>query len=324
MSKTKVIVTRKLPSAVEARLAELFDTQLNHDDHLFSRDELSKAMAEADVLVPTLNDQIDAELLDSAGSNLKLIANYGSGSDHIDVKAAHDRGIYVSTSPSTSASDTADMTIALILAVLRRFKEGSQVIESGKWSGWSPSSFLGTRVRGKTLGIMGLGRIGTALAEKAQVFGLEINYFDPTPAHPDKEARLNARRCDSLEELLPQIDILAVCAPLNEHTKAILNAERLALMKPTAFVINTARGRLIDEAALIDALANKTIAGAGLDVLAMGTHVNSDLCNMPNVMLLPHMGSATIEARTEMGETLILNVKMHEDGHKPPNLVIPD
>ena len=323
MAKTKVIVTRKLPQAVESRLTELFDTELNTDDHLFTRDELADALGRADVLVPTLNDQIDAQLLTTAGKQLKLIANYGSGSDHIDVHAAHRHGIYVSTSPTTSASDTADMTIALILAVLRRFKEGSQVIESGEWTGWSPSSFLGTRVRGKTLGIMGLGRIGTALAEKAQVFGLEIKYYDPIPAHPDKEARLNATRCESLEDLLSQIDILAMCAPLNEDTKAILNAERLSLMKPTAFVINTARGRLIDEAALVEALSNKTIAGAGLDVLAMGTDVNTDLCKMPNVMLLPHMGSATIEARTEMGETLILNIKMHEDGHKPPNLVIP-
>ncbi|MEM7241590.1 MAG: D-glycerate dehydrogenase [Pseudomonadota bacterium] len=324
MSKTKVIVTRKLPPAVESRLVELFDAELNTDDHLFSQEELANALARADVLVPTLNDQIDAKLLESAGAQLKLIANYGSGSDHIDVHAAHKQGIYVSTSPSSSASDTADMTIALILAVLRRFKEGSQVIESGEWTGWSPSSFLGTRVRGKTLGIMGLGRIGTALAEKAQVFGLEIKYFDPIPAHPDKEARLKATRCDSLEGMLSEIDILAMCAPLNDGTKGILNAERLAMMKPSAFVINTARGRLIDEAALVNALAQGQIAGAGLDVLAMGTHVNKYLCDMPNVMLLPHMGSATIEARTEMGETLILNIKMHEDGHKPPNLVIPD
>jgi len=319
----KVIVTRKLPDTVQSRLKELFDVEFSQNDIPLSRNELLEAMKRADVLVPTLNDNIDASLLAEAGNRLKLLANYGSGVDHIDVEAAHKQGILVSNSPTISSSDTADMTIALILAVMRRFKEGSNVMESGDWQGWAPSAFLGTRVSGKTIGILGMGRIGTALAERARAFGLNVNYHNRKKVHPDTETRLNAKYFKDFNTMLPEIDILATCCPLSDETHHILDTKALSLMKPTAVVVNTARGALIEEEALEAALLNGRLAAAGLDVLATGKNVNKTLCELPNVMLLPHMGSATQEARHEMGETVILNIKMHQDGHRPPNMCIP-
>jgi glyoxylate reductase len=319
----KVIVTRKLPDTVQSRLKELFDVEFSQNDIPLSRNELLEAMKRADVLVPTLNDNIDASLLAEAGNRLKLLANYGSGVDHIDVEAAHKQGILVSNSPTISSSDTADMTIALILAVMRRFKEGSNVMESGDWQGWAPSAFLGTRVSGKTIGILGMGRIGTALAERARAFGLNVHYHNRKKVHPDTETRLNAKYFKDFHAMLPEIDILATCCPLSDETHHILDSKALSLMKPTAVVVNTARGALIEETALETALLNGRLAAAGLDVLATGKNVNKTLCELPNVMLLPHMGSATQEARHEMGETVILNIKMHQDGHRPPNMCIP-
>ena len=319
----KVIVTRKLPDTVQSRLKELFDVEFSQNDIPLSRNELLEAMKRADVLVPTLNDNIDASLLAEAGNRLKLLANYGSGVDHIDVEAAHKQGILVSNSPTISSSDTADMTIALILAVMRRFKEGSNVMESGDWQGWAPSAFLGTRVSGKTIGILGMGRIGTALAERARAFGLNVHYHNRKKVHPDTETRLNAKYFKDFHAMLPEIDILATCCPLSDETHHILDSKALSLMKPTAVVVNTARGALIEEEALEAALLNGRLAAAGLDVLATGKNVNKTLCELPNVMLLPHMGSATQEARHEMGETVILNIKMHQDGHRPPNMCIP-
>ena len=319
----KVIVTRKLPNTVQSRLKELFDVEFSQNDIPLSRNELLEAMKRADVLVPTLNDNIDASLLAEAGNRLKLLANYGSGVDHIDVEAAHKQGILVSNSPTISSSDTADMTIALILAVMRRFKEGSNVMESGDWQGWAPSAFLGTRVSGKTIGILGMGRIGTALAERARAFGLNVHYHNRKKVHPDTETRLNAKYFKDFHAMLPEIDILATCCPLSDETHHILDSKALSLMKPTAVVVNTARGALIEETALEAALLNGRLAAAGLDVLATGKNVNKTLCELPNVMLLPHMGSATQEARHEMGETVILNIKMHQDGHRPPNMCIP-
>ncbi|MDA7738487.1 D-glycerate dehydrogenase [Amylibacter sp.] len=319
----KVIVTRKLPNTVQSRLKELFDVEFSQNDIPLSRNELLEAMKRAEVLVPTLNDNIDASLLAEAGNKLKLLANYGSGVDHIDVEAAHKQGILVSNSPTISSSDTADMTIALILAVMRRFKEGSNVMESGDWQGWAPSAFLGTRVSGKTIGILGMGRIGTALAERARAFGLNVHYHNRKKVHPDTETRLNAKYFKDFHAMLPEIDILATCCPLSDETHHILDSKALSLMKPTAVVVNTARGALIEETALETALLNGRLAAAGLDVLATGKNVNKTLCELPNVMLLPHMGSATQEARHEMGETVILNIKMHQDGHRPPNMCIP-
>ncbi|MDA9282897.1 D-glycerate dehydrogenase [Amylibacter sp.] len=319
----KVIVTRKLPNTVQSRLKELFDVEFSQNDIPLSRNELLEAMKRAEVLVPTLNDNIDASLLAEAGNKLKLLANYGSGVDHIDVEAAHKQGILVSNSPTISSSDTADMTIALILAVMRRFKEGSNVMESGDWQGWAPSAFLGTRVSGKTIGILGMGRIGTALAERARAFGLNVHYHNRKKVHPDTETRLNAKYFKDFHAMLPEIDILATCCPLSDETHHILDSKALSLMKPTAVVVNTARGALIEETALETVLLNGRLAAAGLDVLATGKNVNKTLCELPNVMLLPHMGSATQEARHEMGETVILNIKMHQDGHRPPNMCIP-
>ncbi|MDA7846364.1 D-glycerate dehydrogenase [Amylibacter sp.] len=319
----KVIVTRKLPNIVQSRLKELFDVEFSQNDIPLSRNELLEAMKRAEVLVPTLNDNIDASLLAEAGNKLKLLANYGSGVDHIDVEAAHKQGILVSNSPTISSSDTADMTIALILAVMRRFKEGSNVMESGDWQGWAPSAFLGTRVSGKIIGILGMGRIGTALAERARAFGLNVHYHNRKKVHPDTETRLNAKYFKDFHAMLPEIDILATCCPLSDETHHILDSKALSLMKPTAVVVNTARGALIEETALEAALLNGRLAAAGLDVLATGKNVNKTLCELPNVMLLPHMGSATQEARHEMGETVILNIKMHQDGHRPPNMCIP-
>ena len=243
----KVIVTRKLPDTVQSRLKELFDVEFSQNDIPLSRNELLEAMKRADVLVPTLNDNIDASLLAEAGNRLKLLANYGSGVDHIDVEAAHKQGILVSNSPTISSSDTADMTIALILAVMRRFKEGSNVMESGDWQGWAPSAFLGTRVSGKTIGILGMGRIGTALAERARAFGLNVHYHNRKKVHPDTETRLNAKYFKDFHAMLPEIDILATCCPLSDETHHILDTKALSLMKPTAVVVNTARGALIEE-----------------------------------------------------------------------------
>ncbi|PIB25026.1 D-glycerate dehydrogenase [Amylibacter kogurei] len=320
----KVIVTRRLPESVEARLTALFNTTLNTDDTLFTRADLEAAMQTADVLVSTLNDSIDAKLLAKAGKQLKLIANYGSGFDHIDVKAAQKRKIAVSNTPSGPAADTADMAMALILAVTRRFKEGSAVMSSGDWSGWSPSDFLGTRVQGKKLGILGMGRVGTELARRARAFGMDIHYHNRNKVHPATEKELNATYWDSLKLMLTDIDVLSVSCPYNSKTAKILNKQSLALMKPDAFLINTARGELIDEDVLADMLKNGKLAGAGLDVLERGHEINPALRDLNNLMLLPHMGSATKEARQEMGEKLVYNIKMMEDGHRPPNLILPN
>lgn len=323
-SKIKVIVTRKLPLKVEERLGALFNVELNSSDTPFTHAQLLDAMNRADVLVPTLNDKINAELIAQANGKLKLLANYGSGTDHIDVEAAHKAGISVSNSPALSSADASDMAIALILTVMRRLKEGATVMESGDWTGWAPSAFLGTRLRGKTLGILGLGRIGVGLAERAKIFGLDVAYHNRKPIHPDTAERLDAIYYDSFEALLPNVDILAICAPLSDDTREVLNAKTIKLMRQSAFVINISRGGLINEDDLADALTKGRLAGAGLDVLATTAHVNPALVELPNVILLPHMGSATLEAREEMGETVIRNIKMHEDGHRPPNLVIPN
>lgn len=318
-----VVVTRRLPERVEARLAELFNATLNTDDTLFTRERLADAMKTADVLVTTLSDKIDSKLLANAGPNLKLIANYGFGYDHIDVKAAHKRKIAVSNSPSSNASDTADMAIALMLTVMRRFKEGSNVMTSGAWEGWSPSAFLGTRVGGKKLGIIGMGRVGTEIARRAKAFKMDVHYHNRKRVHEGIETEVGATYWDSLKLMLAEVDILSINCPYNKSTHHLLNKHSMGLLKPEAVIINTARGGIIDEDSLISLLKAGKIAGAGLDVLEHGTEINADFRDLPNVMLLPHMGSATEEARIEMGEKVIFNIKMMEDGHRPPNLVIP-
>ena len=321
--KPKVIVTRRLPAAVENRMIELFDEELNKDDIPMSRGEIAAAMMKADVLVPTISDIIDQKLLARAGDNLRLIASYGAGFDHIDVQTARQRGILVSNTPGVLTDDTADMTLALMLGVMRRFQEGSSLIQEKSWDGWSPSAMLGTRLGGKRLGILGMGRIGSAVADRAKAFGMEIHYHNRKKLHPALEEPTNAQYWESLEAMLQEIDVLSVNCPHTPNTFHMINSSRLSLMKKNAFIVNTSRGEVIDENALARALKNKQLAGAALDVFEARKEVNSQLRGLPNVMLLPHMGSATDEARIEMGEKVIINIKTFIDGHRPPDQVVP-
>ena len=321
--KPKVIVTRRLPAAVENRMIELFDVELNKDDIPMSRGEIAAAMMKADVLVPTISDIIDQKLLARAGDNLRLIASYGAGFDHIDVQTARERGILVSNTPGVLTDDTADMTLALMLGVMRRFQEGSSLIQEKSWDGWSPSAMLGTRLGGKRLGILGMGRIGSAVADRAKAFGMEIHYHNRKKLHPALEEPTNAQYWESLEAMLQEIDVLSVNCPHTPNTFHMINSSRLSLMKKNAFIVNTSRGEVIDENALARALKNKQLAGAALDVFEARKEVNSQLRGLPNVMLLPHMGSATDEARIEMGEKVIINIKTFIDGHRPPDQVVP-
>ena len=321
--KLSVVVTRRLPKPVEDRMAELFDVTLNDSDTPLTRDQLAAALRTADVLVPTLNDTIDAGLLAQAGEQLRLIANYGSGVDHIDVATARQRGILVSNTPGVLADDTADMTMALMLAVMRRFKEGASHMQSGDWQGWSPSAFLGGRVGGKRLGILGMGQVGTAVARRANAFGMQVHYHNRKKVHPDVEAELGATYWESLDQMLARVDVVSVNCPHTPSTFHLLNARRLKLMKPSAFLINTSRGEVVDENALTRMLRAGELAGAGLDVFEHGTEINPRLRGLENVMLLPHMASATEEARVEMGEKVIINIKTFDDGHRPPDQVVP-
>jgi glyoxylate reductase len=304
-------------------MRELFDVTLNPDDHPMSPEELGRAMAEADVLVPTITDRIDQRLLAQAGPNLRMIANYGAGFDHIDVATALQRGILVSNTPGVLAEDTADMAMALILAVPRRLPEGWRLMQSGEWQGWSPTALMGHRIAGKKLGILGLGRIGRAIAARAAPFGLEVHYHARRRVHPDIEAQLKATWWESLDQMLTRVDILSINVPHTPSTFHLMNARRLKLMKPTAYIVNTARGEVIDENALTRMLRAGELAGAGLDVFEHGHEINPRLRELPNVMLLPHMGSATLEGRLEMGEKVIINIKTFADGHRPPDQVVP-
>jgi glyoxylate reductase len=318
-----VVVTRRLPAPVEARMQELFDVRLNTDDHPMTPEELGAAMAEADVLVPTITDRIDAGVLAKAGPQLRLIANYGAGFDHIDVATALQRGILVTNTPGVLAEDTADMAMALILAVPRRLPEGWVTMQKGEWTGWSPTALMGHRIAGKRLGILGLGRIGRAIAKRARAFGLGVHYHNRRRVHADIEAELGATWWESLDQMLARIDILSVNVPHTPSTFHLLNARRLKLMKPDAYIVNTARGEVIDENAMARMLRAGELAGAGLDVYEYGHDVNPRLRDLPNVMLLPHMGSATIEGRQEMGEKVIINIRTFADGHRPPDQVVP-
>ncbi|WP_413872303.1 2-hydroxyacid dehydrogenase [Albidovulum sp.] len=318
-----VVVTRRLPAVVETRMHELFDVELRDPDSRMTREDLAAAMRRADVLVPCLNDQIDANLLAQAGDKLKLIANYGAGVDHIDVASARQRGILVSNTPGVVTEDTADMTMALILAVTRRIPEGLAAMQAGDWQGWSPMAFLGGRVGGRRLGILGMGRIGTALAKRARAFGMQVHYHNRKRLRPEQEAEVEATYWDSLDQMVARMDVISVNCPHTPSTFHLMNARRLKLMKPTAVVVNTSRGEVIDENALTRMLRAGEIAGAGLDVFEHGHEINPRLRELPNVVLLPHMGSATVEGRVEMGEKVIINIKTFADGHRPPDLVVP-
>lgn len=321
-AKPLVIVTRKLPDPVETRMMELFQTRLNLADRPMSRDELAAAMREADVLVPTVTDRIDAPLIEQAGERLRLIASFGTGVDHIDLRAAKTRHITVTNTPGVLTEDTADMTMALILAVPRRIVEGNALIQTGTWTGWSPTGMLGHRIHGKRLGIVGMGRIGSAVARRARGFGLSVHYHNRRPAHPGLEAELEATYWDNLDQMIGRMDILSINCPHTPATYHLLNRRRIGLMQPHAYIVNTARGEVIDEAALIEALREKRIAGAGLDVYEHEPQVNAELLALDKVVLLPHMGSATIEGRRDMGERVIVNIRSFADGHTPPDRVI--
>ena len=318
-----VVVTRRLPEQVEARLGELFDVRLRSDDAPMSREELVLAAKSADVLVPTITDTIDSTLLAQAGDRLKLIANYGAGVDHIDVATARQRGILVSNTPGVLTDDTADMTMALLLAVIRRIPEGLAVMQTGEWSGWAPTAFLGGRVGGRRLGILGMGRIGQAVARRAAAFGMQVHYHNRKRLRPETEEALGATYWESLDQMVSRMDVISINCPSTPSTFHLLNARRLKLLKPSAVLVNTSRGEVIDEAALTRMLRAGEIAGAGLDVYEHGSEGNPALRELPNVVLLPHMGSATVEGRVEMGEKVIINIKTFEDGHRPPDLVVP-
>jgi glyoxylate reductase len=326
--KPLVVITRKLPDQVETRMRELFDARLNVDDRPLTRAELVQAVKSADVLVPTVTDKIDAELLAEAGPGLKLIANYGNGVDNIDVPAAAKKAITVTNTPNVLNEDTADMTMALMLAVPRRLTEGAGVLKSdGKWAGWSPTWMLGRRIWGKRLGIVGMGRIGTAVARRAKAFGLSIHYHNRHRVAPAIEEQLEATYWESLDQMLARMDIISVNCPSTPATFHLLSARRLALMQPSAYIVNTARGDIIDENALVQMLQDGKLAGAGLDVFEHEPAVNPKLVKLAakgKVVILPHMGSATIEGRIDMGEKVIINIRAFIDGHRPPDRVLPN
>lgn len=321
--RSSVVVTRRLSNPIEARLRELFDATLRPDETAMTRDEIVAAMRDHDVLVSTLADPVDAAMLAEAGPRLRLIANYGAGVDHIDVAAARARGIAVTNTPGVMTEDTADMAMALILAVTRRIPEGLKVMQDGGWEGWRPTAMLGGRVGGRALGILGMGRIGQAVARRARAFGMGIHYNNRNRLRPEIEAAHAATWWDSLDQMVAHVDILSINCPHTPATYHLMNARRLRLMKPTAVIVNTSRGEIVDENALTRMLREGTLAGAGLDVYERGARVNPRLREMPGVVLLPHMGSATVEGRIEMGERVLLNIRTFEDGHRPPDLVVP-
>ena len=325
--KPLVIVTRKLPDNVELRMRELFDVRFNADDKPMTPAQLAEAMKIADVLVPTITDRIDAPLLAKAGEQLKLIANFGNGVDNIDVATAVQRGITVTNTPGVLTEDTADMTMALILAVPRRLAEGSTLLnEGGEWHGWSPTWMLGKRIWGKRLGINGMGRIGQAVARRAQAFGLQIHYHNRRPVAPVIAEELGATYWESLDQMLTRMDIISVNCPHTPATYHLLSARRLKLIRPDAYIVNTARGEVIDENALARLLDTGGIAGAGLDVFEHAPAVNPKLVKLARAgkaVLLPHMGSSTVEGRVDMGEKVIINIRTFMDGHRPPDRVLP-
>jgi glyoxylate reductase len=325
--KPLVVVTRKLPDSVETRMRELFDAHLNLDDKPMSPAELTEAAKVADVIVPTVTDHIDRSILSHSGGQLKLIANFGNGVDHIDVATALSRGITVTNTPGVLTEDTADMTMALILAVPRRLAEGAQVLTGdSEWTGWSPTWMLGKRIWGKRLGIVGMGRIGQAVARRAKAFGLQIHYHNRRRVAPRIEEELNATYWESLDQMLVRMDIISINCPHTPATYHLLSARRLKLIRPEAYIVNTARGEVIDENALARLLETDEIAGAGLDVFEHEPAVNPKLVKLAKtgrVVLLPHLGSATLEGRVDMGDKVIVNIKTFMDGHRPPDRVLP-
>jgi lactate dehydrogenase-like 2-hydroxyacid dehydrogenase len=318
----KVVVTRELPEAVMKRMAALFDTEFLGGDAGLDSVGLAAALVECDVLVPTVTDQIDAALIAAAGERLKLIANFGAGVNHIDLKAARAHRVIVTNTPGVLTEDTADMTMALIVSVPRRLAEGEKLVRSGEWKGWSPGGMLGHRIGGKALGIVGMGRIGQAVARRARAFGLSIHYHNRHRLPKVVEAELNAQWHPNLDEMLGVIDILTIHTPRNADSENLLSAERIDLLRPHVFLINASRGGIVDEDALVEALEAGRLAGAGLDVWRHEPAIDSRLLTLPNVVMTPHMGSATYEGRVATGEKVIANIRMWADGHRPPDQVL--
>lgn len=321
-SRPHVFVTRSLPQPVEARMAELFDAVLSPDDAPLGRDALAAGMADADVLVPTVTDRIDGDLLRAAPERLRLVANYGAGFGHIDLDAARARGITVTNTPGVLTDDTADMAMALILAVPRRLVEGDKLVRAGRWRGWSPTGMRGHRIGGKRLGILGMGRIGLAVAQRARAFGLTIHYHNRHRIPEVAEAQLGATFHADLDAMLAAVDVLTIHAPHTPATAGLIGARRLDLLGPDGWLVNTARGEIVDPQALAAALETRRIAGAGLDVYVDEPHVDPRLLPLDNVVLLPHLGSATFEAREAMGLRVVANIRSWVDGHRPPDQVL--
>ncbi|MEE4316138.1 MAG: D-glycerate dehydrogenase [Erythrobacter sp.] len=322
LERPRVIVTRHLVPEVESRMRELFDVVLNEADAPLTRDQLAAAMQDCDVLVPTVTDRIDADLIAGAAPRLGLIANFGAGTEHIDLAASAARKIIVTNTPGVFTDDTADLAMAMIIGVPRRVREGTQLVRRGEWTGWTPSGLLGRKLAGKVLGIIGMGRIGQAVAHRARAFGLEIAYYNRKPLPEALERMLGARYVADVDALMGEADILSLHCPLSDETRGLIDAQRIALMKKGACIINTARGELIDQEALIAALQSGHLAGAGLDVYPDEPNVDRRLIDHPNVMTLPHIGSATTEGREDSGHKVIANIRMWADGHRPPDQVL--
>ncbi len=322
-SRLKVFLTVKLPDVVETRMRELFDTTLWYDMSPMPRDKMLAAAQTAEVLVTSINDRIDADFIANAGEPLKMIANFGVGYDHIDVQAAVDKGLIITNTPGVLTEDTAEMTMGLLLAVSRRFVEGAELVQKGEFSAWSPTFMLGRRIYGKRLGIVGMGRIGQALARRARAFGMSVHYHNRKPVSARIADDLGATYWDDLDQMLSRVDVVSINAPGGAGTHHLLNAERLSKLQPHAILVNTARGQIVDEQALAAMLRDKKISGVGLDVYEREPAINPELTGLANAILLPHMASSTIEARTDMGDRVILNIKTFQDGHRPPDRVIP-
>ena len=321
--KPKIILTRRLTDSVETRMRELFNAKLNQTDQPFTQEQLIHAVETADVLVPTVTDSLNASVIEKAGPHLRLIASFGTGVDHIDVEAARQKGITVTNTPGVLSEDTADVAMALILAVPRRIVQGDIKIRSGQWDGWSPTGMLGHRINGKRLGIIGMGSIGQAIARRAKAFGMSIHYHNRKAVHPSIETELEATYWETIDQMLPRVDIISINCPSTPATHHLLNKERLSLLSPHSYLVNTGRGDVIDEMALIELLKEKKIAGAGLDVYEHEPVVSLALIELPNVVLLPHIGSSTIEGRHAMGDKVIINIQTFLDGHTPPDRVVP-
>jgi len=321
-NKPSVILTRKLPEDIETRMRELFNTTLNENDKPFSKVQLIDALNKAEVLVPTVTDKIDEELIKSSGENLKLIASFGTGVDHIDLKAAKKKGILVTNTPGVLTEDTADVVMSLILAVPRRIVEGDKKTRDGNWNGWSPTGMLGHRINGKRLGVVGMGRIGQAVARRAKGFGMSIHYHNRNKLHSEIEDSLEATWWQNLDQMISRMDIISINCPHTDQTHHMIGEKQLNLFQKHSYLVNAARGEIVDERKLTDLLVSGNIAGAGLDVYENEPEIDKRLRKLNNVVLLPHIGSATIEGRVAMGEKVIINIKTVADGHTPPDLVL--